>query len=153
MYSNRRGAKSRRDERKRRRWRGKRRESRRREESEELKISHPVVYTERPAASTCRTGCYLPPCYSRARAKLINGKVEALNAPRISARVLPSRFVSRRCSKSNGGKVSMFIFAYGKMQHCNMERNIFLSSIFRVYNFWIINFKKIEKWHANLSSI
>lgn len=86
VYSDRRGAKSRRDERKRRRtWGGKRRESRRRrrEESEELKISHPVVYTERPAASTCRTGCYLPPCYSRARAKLINGKVEALNAPRI----------------------------------------------------------------------
>lgn len=46
VYSSRKGAKSRRAEKERRRRR-KRGESRQREESEELKISHPVVYTQR----------------------------------------------------------------------------------------------------------
>lgn len=92
------------------------------------------VYTERPTASACRTGCNLPPCYSRARAKLINGKVEALNAPRVSARALSPRFirfVSRCCYESNGGKEYWYL--YSRTAKCiivtYMGKNIVLSSI------------------------
>jgi len=78
VHSNSRGTRrNRRDDRKR-----EREEYRRREEGEELKISHLDMYTRgelgatTALASACRTSCNLPPCYSRAHAKLINGKVE-----------------------------------------------------------------------------
>lgn len=147
VYSNGRGAKSRRDERMRgRRWRRKRREipptGRKRGTKDK---SSCCVYREAgrrtTAASTCRTGCYLPPCYSCARAKLINSKVEALNAPRISARVyLPSRFDSRCCSESNGGKVSVCLYPRTVKRNIvtHMGRDISLPSIFCTCHFCVL---------------